>query len=154
MSHGRTVAEAHGAAKLALHLLYGGFAAPRADAHPPYTTGKRCVRKRAFRRHPASPSGSLPNGNTQRVEGARDTAFPSPGRDPVGGSSNGRTADSDSAYRGSNPRPPAILTESKFVSWKSAKVTPMFPRHRALAHRLGEASLHSESLRGDRRLSL
>jgi hypothetical protein len=34
-----------------------------------------------------------------------------------GGSSSGRTADSDSAYRGSNPRPPATLNNLAF-DWK------------------------------------
>lgn len=32
----------------------------------------------------------------------------------VGGSSSGRTADSDSAYRGSNPRPPANASFAGF----------------------------------------
>src|SRR5262245_8427090 len=35
--------------------------------------------------------------------------------DPVGGSSNGRTADSDSASLGSNPSPPANWHQSTFL---------------------------------------
>ena len=35
--------------------------------------------------------------------------------DPFGGSSNGRTADSESVYRGSNPLPPAETAPKRAV---------------------------------------
>jgi hypothetical protein len=54
---------------------------------------------------------------------------------PGGGSSNGRTADSDSAYRGSNPRPPTMTMAPG--SGGGASRSTGSPRRRAVSTRNG-----------------
>jgi DNA modification methylase len=63
----------------------------------------------------ANPAGEIAGENVLPAFQARRTDRLLPGADLLGGSSDGRTADSDSASLGSNPSPPA--TAKPLISW-------------------------------------
>lgn len=59
-------------------------------------------------------AGKGPAGRPRRVASLRDGLYPGP--IPAGGSSNGRTPDSDSGCLGSDPSPPAISPKPAFCN--------------------------------------
>ena len=108
----------------ALHTLWQAAATPAGQALWTAFRNPRC-RKPAVWRCPSppfravrrgacpSPSRDLSKSVTQGLQPAPRLFRPAPSdathSAPVGGSSNGRTPDSDSGCLGSNPSPPAIL---------------------------------------------